>query len=99
MNLLRVGHRILNLDNVALAHLSCPVTPAGDMVRVYWNSPGEAGSLTHTDFKGAEAEMLRAYFGQFSQDATRYLKPPAPYNEQDDSDYQCGKDLYDERTR
>jgi hypothetical protein len=62
MTLLRVGHRILNLDNVALANLSRYENQPGDMVRVFFNSPGSSGNLTFIDFTDEEAEELRCYF-------------------------------------
>jgi Mg2+ and Co2+ transporter CorA len=62
MTLLRVGHRIINLDTVATVTLSRYENQPGDLVRVFFNSPGSSGNLTFIDFTDQEAEELRRYF-------------------------------------
>lgn len=62
MNLLRIGHRVLNLDNVTSVNLAFPCETS---VRVFFVG-GTNDNLSWTEFKGEEAEELRGYFGYFA---------------------------------
>jgi hypothetical protein len=70
MTLLRVGHRILNLDNVTSVNLAYPAGPTETCVRVFFVG-GTNAELSWTDFKGQEADDIRRYFGEFTRDITR----------------------------
>jgi hypothetical protein len=64
MTLLRVGHRILNIDNVAMANLSRYENQPGDMVRLFFVAANSDGQLSYMDFTGDEAAELRCYFSR-----------------------------------
>lgn len=61
MTLLRVCHRILNLDTVTTVNLAYPAGPTETCVRVFFVG-GTNAELSWTDFKGEDGEFVRGYF-------------------------------------